>query len=86
MPGLSGSQPEPAGCGRPPAPNLAGAVEFSDVKTLLKEWITTISGWLGQRHSRRLRRGGSRVLEQEQTHRRNGTHFSKSGRLNPATL
>ncbi|XP_053781187.1 DNA repair protein REV1 isoform X1 [Desmodus rotundus] len=28
---------------RPPAPNLAGAVEFSDVKTLLKEWITTIS-------------------------------------------
>uniref|UniRef100_A0A8C3TE96 DNA repair protein REV1 n=1 Tax=Chelydra serpentina TaxID=8475 RepID=A0A8C3TE96_CHESE len=24
-------------------PNLAGAVEFSDVKTLLKEWITTIS-------------------------------------------
>uniref|UniRef100_A0A452TSD4 DNA repair protein REV1 n=1 Tax=Ursus maritimus TaxID=29073 RepID=A0A452TSD4_URSMA len=43
VPGLSGSQPEPAGCGRPPAPNLAGAVEFSDVKTLLKEWITTIS-------------------------------------------
>ncbi|XP_006870805.1 PREDICTED: DNA repair protein REV1 isoform X1 [Chrysochloris asiatica] len=28
---------------RPPAPNLAGAVEFNDVKTLLKEWITTIS-------------------------------------------
>ncbi|XP_053311129.1 DNA repair protein REV1 isoform X2 [Spea bombifrons] len=25
------------------APNLAGAIEFSDVKTLLKEWITTIS-------------------------------------------
>ncbi|XP_027476576.2 DNA repair protein REV1 isoform X3 [Zalophus californianus] len=43
VPGLSGSQPEPAGCRRPPAPNLAGAVEFSDVKTLLKEWITTIS-------------------------------------------
>ncbi|XP_022372084.1 DNA repair protein REV1 isoform X2 [Enhydra lutris kenyoni] len=43
VPGLSSSQPEPAGCGRPPAPNLAGAVEFSDVKTLLKEWITTIS-------------------------------------------
>ncbi|XP_047601016.1 DNA repair protein REV1 isoform X2 [Lutra lutra] len=43
VPGLSTSQPEPAGCGRPPAPNLAGAVEFSDVKTLLKEWITTIS-------------------------------------------
>ncbi|XP_036912680.1 DNA repair protein REV1 isoform X5 [Sturnira hondurensis] len=36
VPGLSG-------CVRPPAPNLAGAVEFSDVKTLLKEWITTIS-------------------------------------------
>ncbi|XP_054442300.1 DNA repair protein REV1 isoform X2 [Pteronotus mesoamericanus] len=36
MPGLSG-------CVRPPAPNLAGAVEFSDVKTLLREWITTIS-------------------------------------------
>lgn len=29
---------------RPQAPNLAGAVEFNDVKTLLKEWITTISG------------------------------------------
>ncbi|XP_032696202.1 DNA repair protein REV1 isoform X2 [Lontra canadensis] len=43
VPGPSSSQPEPAGCGRPPAPNLAGAVEFSDVKTLLKEWITTIS-------------------------------------------
>uniref|UniRef100_A0A8C8VKT7 DNA repair protein REV1 n=1 Tax=Pelusios castaneus TaxID=367368 RepID=A0A8C8VKT7_9SAUR len=28
---------------RPEVPNLAGAVEFSDVKTLLKEWITTIS-------------------------------------------
>ncbi|XP_074156492.1 DNA repair protein REV1 isoform X1 [Sminthopsis crassicaudata] len=28
---------------RQPAPNLAGAVEFNDVKTLLKEWITTIS-------------------------------------------
>ncbi|XP_036023733.1 DNA repair protein REV1 isoform X2 [Onychomys torridus] len=30
-------------CVRPTAPNLAGAVEFGDVKTLLKEWITTIS-------------------------------------------
>ncbi|XP_014385253.1 PREDICTED: DNA repair protein REV1 [Myotis brandtii] len=39
----SGVQPSPSGCVRPPAPNLAGAVEFSDVKTLLKEWITTIS-------------------------------------------
>ncbi|XP_068124307.1 DNA repair protein REV1 [Hyperolius riggenbachi] len=28
---------------RAKAPNLAGAIEFSDVKTLLKEWITTIS-------------------------------------------
>ncbi|XP_019379528.1 PREDICTED: DNA repair protein REV1 isoform X2 [Gavialis gangeticus] len=28
---------------RSQAPNLAGAVEFNDVKTLLKEWITTIS-------------------------------------------
>ncbi|XP_072269443.1 DNA repair protein REV1 isoform X2 [Pyxicephalus adspersus] len=28
---------------RTKAPNLAGAIEFSDVKTLLKEWITTIS-------------------------------------------
>ncbi|XP_062065936.1 DNA repair protein REV1 isoform X4 [Lepus europaeus] len=37
-PGPSSLQP-----GRPPAPNLAGAVEFSDVKNLLKEWITTIS-------------------------------------------
>ncbi|XP_017512629.3 DNA repair protein REV1 isoform X4 [Manis javanica] len=41
--GLSGLQPDPSGSVRPPAPNLAGAVEFSDVKTLLKEWITTIS-------------------------------------------
>ncbi|XP_031547854.1 DNA repair protein REV1 isoform X5 [Vicugna pacos] len=41
--GPSGLQPDPSGCVRPPAPNLAGAVEFSDVKTLLKEWITTIS-------------------------------------------
>ncbi|XP_030057278.1 DNA repair protein REV1 isoform X2 [Microcaecilia unicolor] len=30
---------------KPQAPNLAGAVEFSDVKMLLKEWITTISGF-----------------------------------------
>lgn len=36
-------QPGQSSCLRPPAPNLAGAVEFSDVKTLLKEWITTIS-------------------------------------------
>ncbi|XP_075708747.1 DNA repair protein REV1 [Rhinoderma darwinii] len=28
---------------RSKAPNLAGAIEFNDVKTLLKEWITTIS-------------------------------------------
>ncbi|KAM7078928.1 DNA repair protein REV1 isoform 4-T9 [Molossus nigricans] len=39
----SGVQPAESGCVRPPAPNLAGAVEFSDVKTLLREWITTIS-------------------------------------------
>ncbi|XP_032111341.1 DNA repair protein REV1 isoform X10 [Sapajus apella] len=43
VPGLSSLQPDPAGCVRPAAPNLAGAVEFNDVKTLLKEWITTIS-------------------------------------------
>ncbi|XP_011811960.1 PREDICTED: DNA repair protein REV1 isoform X2 [Colobus angolensis palliatus] len=43
VPGLSSFQSDPAGCVRPPAPNLAGAVEFSDVKTLLREWITTIS-------------------------------------------
>uniref|UniRef100_A0A663LW69 DNA repair protein REV1 n=1 Tax=Athene cunicularia TaxID=194338 RepID=A0A663LW69_ATHCN len=37
-------QPEQQpGSFRPQAPNLAGAVEFNDVKTLLKEWITTIS-------------------------------------------
>ncbi|XP_047637400.1 DNA repair protein REV1 isoform X6 [Phacochoerus africanus] len=41
--GLCGLQPDPSGWVRPPAPNLAGAVEFSDVKTLLREWITTIS-------------------------------------------
>ncbi|MEE6470423.1 hypothetical protein FKM82_008964 [Ascaphus truei] len=28
---------------KPKSPNLAGAIEFNDVKTLLKEWITTIS-------------------------------------------
>ncbi|XP_036080630.1 DNA repair protein REV1 isoform X2 [Rousettus aegyptiacus] len=43
VPGLSGPQPEPSPCTRPPAPSLAGAVEFSDVKALLREWITTIS-------------------------------------------
>ncbi|XP_051008715.1 DNA repair protein REV1 isoform X4 [Acomys russatus] len=39
----SSLQPSHASCVRPAAPNLAGAVEFGDVKTLLKEWITTIS-------------------------------------------
>ncbi|XP_012663393.1 DNA repair protein REV1 isoform X1 [Otolemur garnettii] len=43
VPGPSNLHPDLAGCVRPPAPNLAGAVEFNDVKTLLKEWITTIS-------------------------------------------
>ncbi|XP_039723071.1 DNA repair protein REV1 isoform X8 [Pteropus medius] len=43
MSGLSGPQPGPSSCTRPPAPSLAGAVEFSDVKALLREWITTIS-------------------------------------------
>ncbi|KAJ7319697.1 hypothetical protein JRQ81_019208 [Phrynocephalus forsythii] len=37
------SQPLLSAVTRPQAPNLAGAVEFSDVKALLKEWITTIS-------------------------------------------
>uniref|UniRef100_A0A8C9EIY4 DNA repair protein REV1 n=1 Tax=Pavo cristatus TaxID=9049 RepID=A0A8C9EIY4_PAVCR len=40
----SALQTEQCGSFRPQAPNLAGAVEFNDVKTLLKEWITTISG------------------------------------------
>ncbi|XP_006496217.2 DNA repair protein REV1 isoform X2 [Mus musculus] len=40
---LSSLLPGQSSCFRPAAPNLAGAVEFSDVKTLLKEWITTIS-------------------------------------------
>ncbi|XP_072191401.1 DNA repair protein REV1 isoform X2 [Excalfactoria chinensis] len=39
----SALQTEQCGSFRPQAPNLAGAVEFNDVKTLLKEWITTIS-------------------------------------------
>ncbi|XP_075836500.1 DNA repair protein REV1 isoform X1 [Microtus pennsylvanicus] len=39
----SNLQPNQTNCVRPAAPNLAGAVEFGDVKTLLKEWITTIS-------------------------------------------
>ncbi|XP_075056261.1 DNA repair protein REV1 isoform X2 [Mixophyes fleayi] len=38
-----GSLIEVCNSSRPKAPNLAGAIEFSDVKTLLKEWITTIS-------------------------------------------
>lgn len=42
--GPSALQAEQPGSFRPQAPNLAGAVEFNDVKTLLKEWITTISG------------------------------------------
>lgn len=42
--GPSALQLEQPGSFRPQAPNLAGAVEFNDVKTLLKEWITTISG------------------------------------------
>ncbi|XP_053162182.1 DNA repair protein REV1 isoform X3 [Hemicordylus capensis] len=37
------SQPQLSATTRPQAPNLAGAVEFNDVKALLKEWITTIS-------------------------------------------
>ncbi|KAM9593960.1 DNA repair protein REV1 isoform 5-T13 [Morphnus guianensis] len=41
--GPSALQTEEPGSFRPQAPNLAGAVEFNDVKTLLKEWITTIS-------------------------------------------
>ncbi|XP_078514140.1 DNA repair protein REV1 [Lissotriton helveticus] len=28
---------------KPQSPNLAGAIEYNDVKTLLKEWITTIA-------------------------------------------
>uniref|UniRef100_A0A8D0GWC8 DNA repair protein REV1 n=1 Tax=Sphenodon punctatus TaxID=8508 RepID=A0A8D0GWC8_SPHPU len=39
----SALQTELSGTYRPEAPNLAGAVEFNDVKALLKEWITTIS-------------------------------------------
>ncbi|NXL96248.1 REV1 protein, partial [Alectura lathami] len=42
-PGAAALQSEQPGAFRPQAPNLAGAVEFNDVKTLLKEWITTIS-------------------------------------------
>lgn len=42
--GPSVSQPHLPSVTRPPVPNLAGAVEFNDVKALLKEWITTISG------------------------------------------
>ncbi|XP_017656764.1 DNA repair protein REV1 isoform X2 [Nannospalax galili] len=41
--GPSSLQPDHSCFVRPAAPNLAGAVEFNDVKTLLKEWITTIS-------------------------------------------
>ncbi|XP_048349138.1 DNA repair protein REV1 isoform X2 [Sphaerodactylus townsendi] len=41
--GPSVSQPQLPFGTKPQAPNLAGAVEFNDVKALLKEWITTIS-------------------------------------------
>ncbi|XP_050777552.1 DNA repair protein REV1 isoform X6 [Gopherus flavomarginatus] len=41
--GPSALQTAQSGSIRSQVPNLAGAVEFSDVKTLLKEWITTIS-------------------------------------------
>ncbi|XP_070607090.1 DNA repair protein REV1 isoform X2 [Erythrolamprus reginae] len=40
---LSISQPLSSTTIWPQAPNLAGAIEFNDVKALLKEWITTIS-------------------------------------------
>lgn len=43
-PSSSISQPQLSAPMRPQAPNLAGAIEFNDVKALLKEWITTISG------------------------------------------
>ncbi|XP_063085925.1 DNA repair protein REV1 isoform X3 [Cavia porcellus] len=43
VPGQSTLQPDQPSCARPAAPNLAGAIEFNDVKTLLREWITTIS-------------------------------------------
>ncbi|XP_076989976.1 DNA repair protein REV1 isoform X3 [Tamandua tetradactyla] len=43
MPGCTSLQPDPTRSAQPPAPNLAGAIELNDVKTLLKEWITTIS-------------------------------------------
>ncbi|XP_048208346.1 DNA repair protein REV1 isoform X3 [Perognathus longimembris pacificus] len=43
VPGLYNLQPDQSSCVKHTAPNLAGAVEFNDVKTLLKEWITTIS-------------------------------------------
>lgn len=42
-PSSSISQPQLSASTRPQAPNLAGAIEFNDVKALLKEWITTIS-------------------------------------------
>ncbi|XP_077152658.1 DNA repair protein REV1 [Ranitomeya variabilis] len=38
-----GSMTEGCNSYRPKAPNLAGAIEFNDVKILLREWITTIS-------------------------------------------
>ncbi|KAM4796714.1 DNA repair protein REV1 isoform 2-T2 [Rhinophrynus dorsalis] len=40
---VPGSLPQEYNSFKPKAPNLAGAIEFNDVKTLLKEWITTIS-------------------------------------------
>ncbi|XP_056411942.1 DNA repair protein REV1 [Hyla sarda] len=40
---VQGSMTEGCSSYRSKAPNLAGAIEFNDVKTLLREWITTIS-------------------------------------------
>uniref|UniRef100_H3AQM6 DNA repair protein REV1 n=1 Tax=Latimeria chalumnae TaxID=7897 RepID=H3AQM6_LATCH len=37
------SQSKLSNCPPQQGPNLAGAVEFADIKTLLKEWVTTIS-------------------------------------------
>lgn len=42
---LSHQAPEvPPKCTPRPVPTLAGAFELSDVRALLREWVTTISG------------------------------------------
>lgn len=48
-----------------PAPALAGACELTDIKTLLREWVTTITGTQGKKQlcdPRRCLQGGKNAF------------------------